>query len=681
MSGDILNFVQPPGPPDWLKTYVDLNFRLIFYETKKKGPEGLGATGWTERSDSIENYKVGQNVGTFTGHEISTGKFLVDVDFDLAETVPLSKGILPRTDFGFGRASRFVSHAFYTIPAPIPSIVFDDINGRPIVELRCCKSDLSIGLQTMLPPSIHPSGEEITLRQSDFIGHCDDLPRKVMLYAIAAILFNTLGHRGLAHETRLSVAGFLLSEQLTTEEVILIGAAIAKASGNSVEDVKTTVTSTYQRLKSGEHVFGKSSLIKSLGEDGKQICSRIKQWLGGSEFIEGKNGILKDSQENVKLALEKCDVTLSFDAFANKPMIECAGINGNAYRGALDDHIVNKIWFDIDTKFHFRPAKDFFYDCMNDVAHRNRFHPIVNYLKDLKWDETPRIENWLIISAKAEDSDYTRAVSSLMLIAAVRRITSPGCKFDEMPILESGTQGLLKSTALRTLCPDNAWFSDDLPLNCDAKSLIERTANKWLIEASDLSGMNASQVEHLKGMLSRQVDGPVRMAYGRLPVEAPRQFIVIGTTNSSNYLTDSTGNRRFWPIKVGQFDIEWIRTNRNQIWAEAFHLEQAGASIRLDPKLYDHAAAQQNSRRIEDPWEEKLSESFPTDVNYKLTLEEAWGPIGISVDRRDPKAKRRMLDSMIALGFTRKTMRREDIDAPFLGFERRILKGQQELPE
>ena len=133
---------------------------------------------------------------------------------------------------------------------------------------------------------------------------------------------------------------------------------------------------------------------------------------------------------------------------------------------------------------------------------------------------------------------YLEAVSSIMLIAAVRRIRQPGCKDDEMVILES-PQGFNKSMALRALCPNGAWFTDDFPLNLKAKELIEATLGKWIIEASELSGKRKAEIERLKASLSRQVDGPIRKAYGWMPDERPRHFILIGTTNATAYLKRS----------------------------------------------------------------------------------------------------------------------------------------------
>jgi predicted P-loop ATPase len=181
-------------------------------------------------------------------------------------------------------------------------------------------------------------------------------------------------------------------------------------------------------------------------------------------------------------------------------------------RAASRRRSVEPAWLTLDEAFKFRPPIEFFQIVVSDLARRRSVHPVKDYLNSLAWDESPRIDRWLIEYAGAADTPYVRAVGVLFLIAAVRRVRFPGCKFDELPILES-KQGTRKSQALRALCPNEDWFSDDLPLGVDAKQIIERTAGKWLIEASELQGYTNSEIERLKGMLSRQVDGPVRLAY------------------------------------------------------------------------------------------------------------------------------------------------------------------------
>lgn len=686
----VIEFPQEPKPPvvskeNWLERYYERGFRLVFYQSGQKGPSGAEATKWTERSNKIEDYKPGLNLGTFTGHEISPGKFLADIDFDWSDGLPLAARILPPTGFGFGRPSRTTSHAFYTTPEPVQSISFDNIDGKPFVELRGTKQDGTAGMQTMLPPSVHPTGERLELRIDEEIGHCANLPRLAALYATACILYAHFPDRSFVHDVRLAVAGFLLTEGLTESEVVTIGSAIAEVNGNNAADFKLVVKTTVARLKSNNRVQGKGSLNKFLGGDetAKKVIARIREWLGSSDFLEDSKGkVIANHQENVKRGLDKIGVILSFDSFAQKPLVEYKSplLPDGLYKGPLVDSVVNQAWLEIDERYHFRPDRNFFNSVVDNLANKNKFHPVMDYLNTLKWDGTPRIEDWLIVAGGAADTEYVRAVSRIMLMAAVRRVTSPGCKYDEMVVLESAKQGLMKSTALRALCPDDRWFSDDLPLNVDAKQIVERTLGKWIIEASDLSGMSSSKVEHLKGMLSRQTDGPVRLAYGRIPVEQPRQFIIVGTTNSYSYLTDSTGNRRFWPIRVKGFDVSWILNMRDQLWAEAYEREAAGESIRLDPSLYEHAGIQQERRRAEDPWETKLSEVFDRGTRWRIVPDEVWVHLGVSIDRRDPRAQSRMVKALESLNFRRCSVKNSE-GKVVKGFARDVEDGQLDLED
>lgn len=343
------------------------------------------------------------------------------------------------------------------------------------------------------------------------------------------------------------------------------------------------------------------------------------------DFIVDHNGnIVKDNQENIRRALTLLEVKLQHNVFENKTYL--SGSAGQVR--VLDDQALKRTYLVIDDQFRFRPSFEFFTMVVEDMARQNSFHPVVDYLNQLTWDGTPRIDAFLHRYGSAEDSELFRVISGKIFIAAVRRIRQPGVKFDEMLVLES-PQGFQKSTAILALCPDESWFSDDLPLNVDAKQIIERTAGKWIIEAGEMAGMRKSEIDQLKSSLSRTVDGPVRLAYGRIPEERPRSFIVIGTTNNAAYLKDMTGNRRFWPVRVGVFDIAGIRRDRDQLWAEAAHREAMGESIRLDPKYYEEMGTHQESRRITDPWEDVLLDS---DIDWtvgRVPVADIWTALGV----------------------------------------------------
>ena len=212
---------------------------------------------------------------------------------------------------------------------------------------------------------------------------------------------------------------------------------------------------------------------------------------------------------------------------------------------------------------------------MTDAQHTS----VIDYLKGLVWDGTPRLDRWLVDLAGAEDTADVRAISRGMLVAAVRRARHPGCRFDQMPVLV-GPQGSGKSAALRVLVGDD-WIGDDLPLS-DARSLLEATTGKWVVEIGELEGLGESRGADLKAVLSRTHD-EARMAYQQEISRVPRQFVIVGTTNETDeYLRSATGNRRFWPVRVHGFDLDRLRSDRDQLWSEAAAIEARGEAIQLD---------------------------------------------------------------------------------------------------
>lgn len=201
---------------------------------------------------------------------------------------------------------------------------------------------------------------------------------------------------------------------------------------------------------------------------------------------------------------------------------------------------------------------------------------------------------------------FLTAANSITAFRGVRtaRIFEPGCKFDHVPIL-GGEQGIGKSAAFRTLFSD-AWFNDKLD-NLHSKDSASGLAGNWCIEMAELQGMQRSSIEDTKAFITRQVD-KYRPAYGRFEIEQPRQCVFFGTTNDDSYLTDKTGNRRFWPVDCEKADVRWLHENREQLWAEAVTLYQSG-TIKLyldDPAVAAIAKEKQEDKMPDDPWEEAI---------------------------------------------------------------------------
>jgi hypothetical protein len=366
------------------------------------------------------------------------------------------------------------------------------------------------------------------------------------------------------------------------------------------------------------------------------------------DFARDKKGHPYNSPGNTELALKKLGVRLRYDAFSNEEIID--GLPGFGPR--LDDPSMTNLWLTIEKHHHFLPTWQLFEKVVNNLARTNSFHPVRDYLDSIAWDNDPRIERWLIDYAGAPDTPYVRAVSRIVLVAAVRRIRHPGAKYDEMLILES-EQGTDKSSGLRALAVNDEWFSDDLQFDKDTKHVIETTAGKWIVEAGELKGMRRSDVAALKACLSRQCD-EARLAWGRKAHRALRQFVIIGTTNEfGGYLRDATGNRRFWPVRIKRFDLARLRADRDQLWAEAAVAEAANESIRLDPKLYGDAALEQEARlRDDDPLVDVLHRALGNRTG-KLRVADAYLVAGIEPGRATQDQMDRFGRAIRELGWER----------------------------
>jgi predicted P-loop ATPase len=352
-------------------------------------------------------------------------------------------------------------------------------------------------------------------------------------------------------------------------------------------------------------------------------------------FAHSKSGAKINCAYNIVAACLLDKIKLRYDQFAERIVIVWLDDDGKpGEEKELTDNMCVQIRNDWDIGYNFRPSKELFYDSMLARALFNSFHPVRDYLKSNVHDGTPRTHNWLQVYAGAEDTPYTRAVGEIFLLACVRRIMEPGCKFDEMIIFES-PQGFDKSQALAVLAVRDEWFCDDMPLDGDTKKVIEQSAGVWIIEAGDLKGMKTADVGHLKTMLSRRFDKS-RMAFGHLTENRRRQFVIAGTTNEGKYFKDLTGNRRFWPVKVLRFNLELLKADIGQLWAEAFAKEQAGASIRLAPELWPVAAEIQKERLEHNAYVDDLEEKLGMIDAGRIKSVEVMKLLEISIERRNP---------------------------------------------
>ena len=317
-----------------------------------------------------------------------------------------------------------------------------------------------------------------------------------------------------------------------------------------------------------------------------------------------------DKAGKVKNTLQNLTVILMNDPLL-KPLVFNQLLDGMELKGDVPWRHPSKFWRDADdaqlisyVDSHYGTFSARNYDiAVAKVTDDRSYHPIREFIENLpEWDKVPRVDTLLIDYLGADDNEYVRAVTRKTLCAAIKRVLYPGCKFDSMLVL-NGPQGVGKSTLIAKLAGE--WFSDSLNLgDTKDKTAAEKLQGYWILEIGELAGLKKAEVETLRSFLSRQND-IYRAAFGKRATPHLRQCVFFGTTNAeSGYLRDTTGNRRFWPVKTPGTGIKhsWDLTPELicQIWAETLAYVKQGEKLYLSAELEALSKAEQREAMESD---------------------------------------------------------------------------------
>ncbi len=380
----------------------------------------------------------------------------------------------------------------------------------------------------------------------------------------------------------------------------------------SDENVKMTIAG--ERMEKAEKEFS--------GENG--------DWLKQLEY-EKRSTVVKNTLRNLLLILNN-DEKLKGIVFNQLS-------DGMEIKGEVPWEHPSRFWRDaddaqlisyVDLTYGTFSARN--YDiAVTKVADDRSYHPIREFLASLpEWDKVPRVDTILVDFLGASDNAYVRAVTRKTLCGAIARVMNPGCKFDTMLVL-NGPQGKGKSTLISRLCGE--WFNDSLLLNdTKDKTAAEKLQGYWILEIGELAGLKKTEIETLRGFLSRQND-IYRASFGRRATPHPRQCVFIGTTNAENgYLRDTAGNRRFWPVKTpgdaARASWEMTEEEIRQIWAEALVRYKEGEPLHLDNELAGMALKEQQIAMEVDEREGMVRDYL------EMPLPERWDKMDI-FDRRN----------------------------------------------
>lgn len=283
----------------------------------------------------------------------------------------------------------------------------------------------------------------------------------------------------------------------------------------------------------------------------------------------------------------------------------------------IRDTDYTEIRYDICEKLKLNFTLQDVTNLVNLVAKKNKFHPVQDYLKSLKWDKVDRMEQFVNL-LHVESSKLNNELLTKWLIACVARIMDPGCKVDSVPILHGAT-GTRKSSAVRALVPDGDWHTSE-HINFGTKDSKQLLIGKWIVELPELSSISGKETNLVKADITLTAD-EFRLPYERKVQKFKRQFVYIGTTNDDEFMQDPTSNRRFWVfMNQGVIDTDTIEAIRDQLWAQAMHLYLAGERWYLDKEQEAEMSAFAGNFEVKDAWYSTIVDYLDDQNDFKKTI-------------------------------------------------------------
>lgn len=342
-------------------------------------------------------------------------------------------------------------------------------------------------------------------------------------------------------------------------------------------------------------------------------CANIES-INGIELELTDRGKVKSNINNICMVLEndkELQGKFCINVLTKAIWIKCKG--GQLPPWRTDEGNYRPI-DNLDTKFLLRymaevygiENKEAIKDMFFTVASKYKFNPIAELLNNLKWDGKKRIDTMLSDYLGAEQNEYNSRIMKLVLMGAISRALKPGCKFDYVMIL-TGPQGNGKTTFCQRLAMDDSLFNNSIAV-LDGEKTARQIKGKWIIELGELLAVKRTKdIEAVKGFITQCTDN-YAPKYQEIAEDFQRSCIFIGTTNSSSFLSDPTGNRRFLPVATGIHKPKrslWghdAHEEFRQIWAEAMELYRSGTAATVaDAWLEEELKSQRANYEEENP--------------------------------------------------------------------------------
>lgn len=380
------------------------------------------------------------------------------------------------------------------------------------------------------------------------------------------------------------------------------------------------------------------------------------------KFSRNKKGQIYPTLDNLEKALDNpdvCGVRISRDLFRDELMKAPAGTDQWT---PFTDEDYTSLRLYLEKNSFAEIAADKLKDMVRLMGQRSSFDSAKLWLDSLSWDGVPRIETFYPSYFGTDDDPYTRAVGKYLWTALAGRIDEPGVKADMVPVLE-GRQSIGKTRSIYALVPDDTLVTN-ISFGEREETISRKVRGRLVVELDELRGLRTKEAEAIKSWVTRQYEQWVPK-YREFTTTYPRRFVCVGTTNETDFLSDETGNRRWLPVHVRRADVDRIRADRDQLWAEAVQAFRESGVDWTAEKLSEPA---HRAYQYEDPWETRVADWLvekgldgvrPADMDCLAAGFILTDALGVPPSQQRMLETKRLSQVMTALGFERVRIREQ----------------------
>ncbi len=196
------------------------------------------------------------------------------------------------------------------------------------------------------------------------------------------------------------------------------------------------------------------------------------------------------------------------------------------------------------------------------------YNPVKEWIDSEPWDGTDRLPDFLGSLTTEESAQLKDMLLKKWLVSCVAAAYEKnGVELEGILVLQ-GAQGLGKTLWFKRLCDYNkGWLLEGATLNPSDKDSVKRAVSHWIVELGEIeSTFKKSDIDQLKAFVTSKTD-ELRLPYDRAFTTYQRRTAFYASVNAREFLTDTSGNRRFWVLAVRDINVNH-GVNMQQLWAQ-----------------------------------------------------------------------------------------------------------------